>query len=76
MIGGMVSQCAKATIYHTNLGKKHEKSGFFSGRTSKGVGRGNPPTTKQKKTVFFFYKWRKCTGKLHKENIILWSTTF
>ena len=47
----------------------HKKSVIFSGRTTKGVGRGNPPTTKQK--TIFFYKWRKFTEKLHNENIIL-----
>ena len=36
-------------------------------RGGKGV---TPPTTKQKTT--FFYKWRKFTGKLHNENIILY----
>ena len=30
----------------------HEKSVFFSGRTTKGVGRVNPLTTKQKNTFF------------------------
>ena len=30
----------------------HKKSIFFSGRTTKGVGRVNPPTSKQKNTFF------------------------
>ena len=47
----------------------HKKSGLFSGRTTKRGGGVTPPTTKQKTT--FFYKWRKFTGKLHNENIIL-----
>ena len=34
----------------------HKKRFFFSGRTTKGVGRGTPPTTKQKIT---FGEWRK-----------------
>ena len=40
------------------------KKGFFSGRTTKGVGRGNPPPPTTKQKPLFFYKWRKFTGKL------------
>ena len=38
----------------------HKKNVFFSGRTTTGVGRGNPPPTTKQKTTFF-YKWRKFT---------------
>ena len=34
------------------------------------------PLDPQPPPPFFLYKWRKFTGKLHNENIILWSMTF
>ena len=54
----------------TNVGKTHIKKSVFLVVGPLRGGRGvTPPTTKQK--PLFFYKWRKFTGKLHNENIIL-----
>ena len=48
-----------------------KKVGFLVVGPLRGEGEGNPPPRPLSKKTLFFYKWRKFTGKLHNENIIL-----
>ena len=46
----------------------HKKKFFFSGRTSKGVGRVKPLTTKQKNIFFLFFKSSCFSPKIGKRD--------
>ena len=58
-------------VFYKLKGRHTKKVFFFSGRTTKRVGRVNPPDHQAKKH-FFSYKWRKFSPKIGKK--LAWTT--